>query len=110
MTSPAMGVVLSQRRPGDAARSGIGAHRKAALDLERLQINHHHAVIVPQAKVRARSVWHYEHSAIARIARSDLESLELFARGRIKDDQRAGAAVKDEDLAVRRELQAVGVG
>src|SRR2546422_9089263 len=49
-------VWLLQRRPVDAAGSRIRTHRETVLDLERFQIDDHHAVVVAQSEVRARAV------------------------------------------------------
>src|SRR5258705_3788740 len=90
---------LFQRSPVDAAGSGVGAHREAVRDGERLEIDLHHAVVVPQAEIRARSVGHHEDATVAGVAIGDLELFDLLACLGVHDDQRAGAAVENEHLA-----------
>src|SRR5205814_8039856 len=63
---------LFQRRPVDAAGTRVGAHRPAARDLERLEIDCDDAVVIAQSEVGARAVRHHEDAAVAGIAIGDL--------------------------------------
>src|SRR5262245_27558644 len=81
---------LFRRSPVDAARSGIGAHREAVRDLERLQVDLYDAVVVAQSEIRARAVWHHEDAAVAGIAIGDLQLLDLLAGLCVQNGERTG--------------------
>src|SRR5689334_14469122 len=89
---------LFQRSPVDAPRSRVGAHWEAVRDLECLQIDLDDAVVVAQTEIRARSIGHDVHPAVARVATGYLQLLDRFARGGVDHDERAGASVEDEHL------------